>query len=175
MSRLPMLSPERVRRTIVRLAYEIIEDNRGDGKLVLVGVQRGGVDLAHALAKNIRDEVSGNQVIVYELDVTPFRDDRDRSVAADADAVALEGFEVTDKHVIIVDDVLFTGRTARAAMDAIIRVGRPKTIQLLVLIDRGHRELPIEPTFVGKPVKTKHKERVVVEGNESGFTVFVEE
>lgn len=168
-----MLSSERVRRTIVRLAYEIMEDNRGAGNVVLVGIQRGGVDLAHALAKNIRDEASENEVVVYELDVTPFRDDRDRSVAADA--AALDGFEVSDKHVVIIDDVLFTGRTARAAMDAIIRVGRPKTIQLLVLIDRGHRELPIEPTFVGKSVKTKHKERVIVEGNESGFTVFVEE
>ena len=173
MARLQMLSPERVRRTIVRLAYEIIEDNRGDGNLVLVGIQRGGVDLAHALAKNIQEEGSGNQVVVYDLDVTPFRDDRDRS--AGPHAVVPEELEVSDKHVVIVDDVLFTGRTARAAMDAIIRAGRPKTIQLLVLVDRGHRELPIEPTFVGKPIKTKHKERVVVEVGEGGFSVFVEE
>ena len=174
MSRLLMLSPERVRRTIVRLAYEIIEDNRGKGQLVLLGIKRGGVDLSHAIARYIREEVSGDEVVVYELDVTPFRDDRERDEAARAQ-VAGE-VEVTDKHVVIVDDVLFTGRTARAAMDAIVSVGRPKTIQLLVLVDRGHRELPIEPTFVGKSIKTKHKERVVVEvGEAGGFSVFVEE
>ena len=88
--------------------------------------------------------------------MTPFRDDRDRN----SDAVVAGDFVVEDKHVIIVDDVLFTGRTVRAAMDAIVSVGRPKTIQLLALIDRGHRELPIEPTFLGKAMKTKHKERV---------------
>ena len=174
MSRLLMLSPERVRRTIVRLAYEIIEDNRGRGHLVLLGVKRGGVDLAHAIAHYVREEVAGDQVEVYELDVTPFRDDRDRSAVVDTEVVAMD-VRVSDKHVIIVDDVLFTGRTARAAMDAIVSVGRPKTIQLLVLVDRGHRELPIEPTFVGKKVKTKHKERVVVEARSPGFSVFVEE
>lgn len=171
MGRLQMLSPERVRRTIVRLAYEIIEDNRGRGNLVLFGIRKGGIDLASALAENIRGEVSGDQVEVYDLDVTPFRDDRDRNT----DAVVEGDFVVSDKHVIIVDDVLFTGRTARAAMDAIVSVGRPRTIQLLALIDRGHRELPIEPTFLGKAIKTKHKERVVVESNGSSFSVFVEE
>lgn len=173
MSRLLMLSPERVRRTIVRLAYEIIENNRGVGNLVLVGIKKGGVDLAHALAQHIREEVSGDQVVVYELDVTPFRDDRDRSAVVDARVG--DELVVSDKHVIIIDDVLFTGRTARAAMDAIVSVGRPRAIQLLVLIDRGHRELPIEPTFVGKPIKTKHKERVVVEVDDAGFSVSVEE
>ena len=173
MARLLMLSAERVRRTIVRLAYEIIEDNRGAGNLVLVGIQRGGVDLAHALAKNIEVEVPGNEVEVRDLDVTPFRDDRDRTASSQVNV--RNDLVVTDKHVILVDDVLFTGRTARAAMDAIVNIGRPKTIQLAVLIDRGHRELPIEPTFVGKSIKTKHKERVVVEVDNAGFSVFVEE
>lgn len=174
MSRTMMLSPERVRRTIVRLAYEIIEDNRGEGNLLIVGIREGGIELARALVNNIPYEESVLARDVHELDVTAFRDDRDRSKSLKESAPS-SAFDVTNKHVVLVDDVLFTGRTARAAMDAVISMGRPRTIQLAVLIDRGHRELPIEPTFVGKKIKTKHKERVSVEVQDGAFSVYVEE
>ena len=169
-----MLSPERVRRTIVRLAYEVIEENRGEGRLLFMGILQGGVSLAHALVKNIPYEESVLDQEVHELDVTAFRDDIDRSQFQDQGGTT-PAVDVTDKHVVLVDDVLFTGRTARAAMDAVISMGRPKTIQLVVLIDRGHRELPVEPTFVGKKIKTKHKERVTVEVDGTSFFVYVEE
>ena len=169
-----MLSPERVRRTIVRLAYEIIEGNKGEGNLLFMGILQGGIELANALVRNIPYEESVVAQDVFPLDVTAFRDDRDRSELKDhGDGNGM--VDVTNKHVVLVDDVLFTGRTARAAMDAVIRMGRPKTIQLVVLIDRGHRELPIEPTFVGKKIKTKHKERVTVEVQDASFFVYVEE
>jgi pyrimidine operon attenuation protein/uracil phosphoribosyltransferase len=164
-----MLSAERVRRTIVRLAYEIIEHNRGAQNLAIFGIQTGGAALAKELASYIGEhEQTGQEVHI--LDVTPFRDDRNRSEAHPFD----ESIDVTDRDIILVDDVLFTGRTARAALDAIVRVGRPRTIQLVVLIDRGHREYPIQPNFVGRTIKTKHVERVVVEVDE-GFAVYVEE
>ena len=169
-----MLSPERVRRTIVRLAYEIIESNRGSGNLVVFGILNGGAELARVLGGYIEEnlEEGRRQCSVNTLDVTRFRDDRDRE-GGDSSFVE-PGVDVANKHVVLVDDVLFTGRTARAAIDAVIQLGRPKTIQLAVLVDRGHREYPIEPTFVGRTIKTKHKERVVVDVND-GFSIYVEE
>ena len=174
MSRTLMLSPERVRRTIVRLAYEVIEENKGEGNLLFMGIRQGGIELAHALAKNIPYVESDLAEDVYELDVTAFRDDIDRSQHP-GPVEGSSAVDVTGKHVVLVDDVLFTGRTARAAMDAVISMGRPRTIKLVVLIDRGHRELPIEPSFVGKKIKTKHKERVIVEVEDAAFHVYVEE
>ena len=173
MARTMMLSPERVRRTIVRLAYEILESSKGGENLVILGILSGGIELAKALADHLPISDDGGKVSVHGLDVTPFRDDRDRNAVVGR----LEesgGLHVADRHVVIVDDVLFTGRTARAAIDAVISLGRPKAIQLVVLVDRGHREFPIEPTFVGRAIKTKHKERVVVDV-ENGFAVYVEE
>src|SRR5690606_3798238 len=114
----------------------------------------------------------GRRFQVHELDVSPFRDDRSQEVPSD-DTSTIEA-DLTDKDVILTDDVLFTGRTARAALDAVIKYGRPRTIQLVVLIDRGHREYPIQPDFVGRLIQTKHRERVVVDVDE-GFAVFVEE
>ena len=166
-----MLSAERVRRTIVRLAFEIMETNRGARNLVVFGIRNGGAALAQALLQHI-NEREGCSYGVHTLDVTPFRDDQDWSVNHGTHIEP--GIDVTDKDVILVDDVLFTGRTARAALDAIVRGGRPKSIQLVVLIDRGHREYPIQPNFVGRVIKTKHKERVEVEVAES-FSVYVEE
>lgn len=169
MSRILMLSPERVRRTIVRLAYEIIEHNRGAENLVVFGIRNGGAALASALVAHINGKEK-TQIDVHALDVTPFRDDRHRGEAGPIDTEV----EVTDRDVVLVDDVLFTGRTARAALDAIVRVGRPRSIKLVVLIDRGHREYPIQPNFVGQTIKTKHVERVVVDVEEA-FSVYVEE
>lgn len=173
MSKTLIMSPERVQRTLSRLAYEVVEHNRGAERLEVFGIWRRGAVVAEALARHIRS-IEAVPVPVHPLDVRPFRDDRDRSQPiADAE-VAPETVDVTDRAVILVDDVLFTGRTARAALDAIIRYGRPASIQLVVLIDRGHREYPLQPDYVGRVLPTKHKERVVVEVDE-GFAVYVEE
>ncbi|MFK7846242.1 MAG: bifunctional pyr operon transcriptional regulator/uracil phosphoribosyltransferase PyrR [Rhodothermales bacterium] len=171
MARSLMLSPERIRRTIVRLAFEIIEVNRGAQNLIVFGIRNGGAAIAEALLTHINAR-EGCDHRVHTLDVTPFRDDQDWS---ENQGTHIEsGIDVTDRDVILVDDVLFTGRTARAALDAIVRGGRPRSIQLVVLIDRGHREYPIQPNFVGRVIKTKHKERVEVEVEED-FSVYVEE
>ncbi len=165
------MSPERVQRTLSRLAYEIVERNRGAERLEVFGIRRRGAMLAEALAAQI-EAVDGRPLAVHALDVQPYRDDRDRTQPLPNPAAPLA--DVTDRAVILVDDVLFTGRTARAALDAIVRYGRPRSIQLVVLIDRGHREYPIQPDYVGRALPTKHKERVVVEAGE-GFAVYVEE
>lgn len=165
-----MLSSERIRRTIVRLAYEIIEVNQGADNLVVFGVRNGGAAIAEAILEHI-NEKEGSQHEVHTLDVTPFRDDQNWAESSGAFDL---GVDVGDRDVILVDDVLFTGRTARAALDAIVRGGRPRSIQLVVLIDRGHREYPIQPNFVGRVIKTKHRERVEVEVEEN-FSVYVEE
>ncbi len=165
------MSPERVERTLSRLAYEVVERNRGAADLEIFGIQRSGAIVAEALARHI-GAIEAQPFAVHALDVQAFRDDRDRSAPAEGPA---EGaVDVTDRAVILVDDVLFTGRTARAALDAIIRYGRPRSIQLAVLIDRGHREYPIQPDYIGRALPTKHKERVVVDVNE-GCAVYVEE
>jgi pyrimidine operon attenuation protein/uracil phosphoribosyltransferase len=127
--------------------------------------------VGRALAAHI-GHIDGRRFQVHELDVRPFRDDRDPGEAiADESNVTVD---LTDRDVILTDDVLFTGRTARAALDAIIRFGRPRSIQLVALVDRGHREYPIQPDYVGRLIQTKHRERVVVDVDE-GFAVFVEE
>ena len=143
-------------RTLMRIAHEILE--RCDGDFVLLGIRRRGIPMARQLAANI-EKVSGRAIPVGELDVTAFRDDLpERGIAAGFDL----GLDVGGKTVILVDDVLYTGRTIRAAMDAVISAGRPRAIRLAVLIDRGHRELPIRPDFVGKNIPTSHRERIEV-------------
>jgi pyrimidine operon attenuation protein/uracil phosphoribosyltransferase len=157
MSDIELLSPERVQRILRRLAYEIVERNRGSSNLVFVGIlSRGDV-----LARAIVDEVSklGQPVPEVPLDVSAFRDDVDRE---ERPGTGLPEVDLTGRDVVVVDDVLFTGRTARAALDAIVGLGRPSSIQLAVLIDRGHREYPIQPDYVGRVIPTKHRERVEV-------------
>ncbi len=166
-----ILSPERVERTLSRLAYEIVERNRGGAELEIFGIQRSGTIVAEALARHIAT-IESHPFVVHPLDVQHYRDDRDHSIPLDAPTE--RSVDVTDRAVILVDDVLFTGRTARAALDAIIRYGRPRSIQLVVLIDRGHREYPIQPDYIGRAIPTKHKERVIVDVNE-GCAVYIEE
>ncbi|MEG1849130.1 MAG: bifunctional pyr operon transcriptional regulator/uracil phosphoribosyltransferase PyrR [Oscillospiraceae bacterium] len=148
-------------RVCVRLAHEIIERNKGTDGLVLIGIQRRGVPLAHRIAALI-GEYEGVNLPVGRLDITFYRDD----LSLLSDHPILSGtdlpFSVQDQTVIIVDDVLYTGRTARAAIEAIMEAGRPKCIQLLVMIDRGHRELPIRADFVGKNLPTSQNEVVHV-------------
>lgn len=154
-----------------RLAYEIIERNRGGKSLEIFGIRDRGALVAEALSKEI-ETVDQRPFSMHALDVTPYRDDRDRAIPlAESNAIDVD---VTDRTVILVDDVLFTGRTARAALDAIVRYGRPRSIQLVVLIDRGHREYPIQADYTGRAFPTKHKERVVVDV-ESDFAVYLEE
>lgn len=171
MSRRLIMSPERVGRTFTRLAYEIIERNRGASTLEIVGIRRRGTAVAEALANAIGD-IEGRGFQVHELDVSAYRDDREPGEAISDDS-AIHG-DITDRDVVLIDDVLFTGRTARAALDALVQYGRPKSIQLAVLIDRGHREYPIQPDYLGRSLQTKHRERVVVDV-ESGFAVYVVE
>jgi pyrimidine operon attenuation protein/uracil phosphoribosyltransferase len=153
-------------RALTRIAHEIVERNDAASEIVLVGIQRGGVPLAQRLGKFV-SEISGNPAPTGSLDVSMHRDDLDRRVAPMVQPTMIP-FDVTGRTVVLVDDVLFSGRTIRAAMDALNDFGRPKQIQLAVLIDRGHRELPIKADFVGKNVPTALTESVVVRLAEMG-------
>jgi len=165
-----VLSPERVRRTITRLAYEVVERHRGAEELVVVGIRRRGVALAEAVADEI-GQIEGRTLPVSELDTTPYRDDLSGGEAPEEQSVMRA--EIAGRDVLLVDDVLFTGRTARAALDALVQHGRPRTIQLAILVDRGHREYPIRPDYVGRSLQTKPRERVVVDP-ERDFAVYVD-
>ncbi len=156
-----IMSAEDVRRALTRIAHEIIEHNRGVRNLVLVGMRTRGIPLARRLAERL-DEFEGVQVPVGELDITLYRDDIGmRAVQPLVGSTAIP-VDVSGKVIVLVDDVLFTGRSVRAALDALIDYGRPKAIQLAVLVDRGHRELPIRPDYVGKNVPTALEEDVAV-------------
>ncbi|MBI4491497.1 MAG: bifunctional pyr operon transcriptional regulator/uracil phosphoribosyltransferase PyrR [Chloroflexi bacterium] len=155
-----MMAADDVRRALTRMAHEIVERNRGARDLVLVGIRTRGVPLAQRLARRIA-EFESDTVPVGELDITPYRDDLRAPVPRPLDR-SLVAVDVANQVVVLVDDVLYTGRTVRAAMDALIDLGRPRAIQLLVLVDRGHRELPIRPDFVGKNVPTAGDESIQV-------------
>ena len=154
-----------IQRALIRIAHEIAERNENSEEVVLVGIQTGGVPLAERLAAALT-ELWGRSVPLGKLDVAMHRDDLDRRMAPDVHPTAIP-FDVTGKTVVVVDDVLFRGRTMRAAMDALNDFGRPKRIQLAVLVDRGHRELPIKADFVGKNVPTSPSESILVLLNES--------
>ncbi len=155
------MSASEIERTLVRLAHEISEKNNGAKDLGLVGIRRRGVPLANRLAEII-GRIDKSKVPVGTLDITLYRDDLStlgpKPVVQKTDI----GFPIAGKNIILVDDVLYTGRTARAAMDALFRQGRPRQVQLCVLIDRGHRELPLEATFVGRKVQTSLQEIIEV-------------
>jgi len=156
-----LLDDKMIDRSLMRLAHEIIERNKGVEDLVLIGIKSRGVPLAHRLAEKI-EQIEGKRLSVGQLDITLYRDDLSQ-VSYEPDVKGLEvDFGIDGKIVILVDDVIYTGRTVRAAMDAIIDFGRPSAIQLAVLVDRGHRELPIRPDYVGKNVPTSSKEIVKV-------------
>jgi pyrimidine operon attenuation protein/uracil phosphoribosyltransferase len=149
-----------ITRALTRIAHEILEKNKGTEDVVLVGVRRGGDYLARCLRKRI-SEIEGVEVPIGSVDITMYRDDlgsRGKLPVGKTDIL----FSLDDKRIVLVDDVLFTGRTIRAAMDALIDLGRPRCIQLAVLIDRGHRELPIRADFVGRNVPTSRSEQVLV-------------
>ena len=159
-----IMSERQVHRTLDRLAHEILERNRGADNLIVIGVERAGVFVAAELVALI-NRIERSSLDAVNLDITSFRDDTPHDQGR-PDLPDLE-----DRDVILVDDVLFTGRTARAALDAVVRSGRPRSIQLLVLIDRGHREYPIQPDYVGRIMPTKHREHVEVDTADWGVDV----
>ncbi|MDP3704229.1 MAG: bifunctional pyr operon transcriptional regulator/uracil phosphoribosyltransferase PyrR [Candidatus Omnitrophota bacterium] len=160
-----VLDGEAIRRALIRIAHEIVEHRKGTEDLALIGIRTRGALLAQRLAMEI-GAVDGHPVPVGILDITLYRDDL--SLIAPNPVVHATDipFDVTDLHLVLVDDVLFTGRTIRAALNAISDLGRPKSIQLAVLVDRGHRELPIRADYVGKNIPTGLQERVEVRLNE---------
>ena len=161
-----IMSPDEVRRAIVRIAHEIVEQNRGCQDLILVGMRTRGVPLAQRIAAAIR-EFEGADVPVGALDIGLYRDDLPaRGTRVEIKPSELPG-DIADKRVVLVDDVLYTGRSIRAALDALIDYGRPERIQLAVLVDRGHRELPIRADFVGKNIPTSHEDEVLVQLEET--------
>jgi pyrimidine operon attenuation protein/uracil phosphoribosyltransferase len=155
-----LLNAAAIERALTRIAHEIAERNENSSEVVLVGIQRGGVPLAQRLSGSLA-EIWKHTVPTAALDVSMHRDDLDQRAAPDVHPTVIP-FDVTGKTVVLVDDVLFSGRTTRAAMDALNDFGRPKRIQLAVLVDRGHRELPIKADFVGKNVPTAPTETVRV-------------
>ncbi len=156
-----LMSPSEIERTLVRLAHEIVEKNNGSEGLALVGIERRGVPLAHRLAR-LLTAIEKKPIDVGMLDIHLYRDDLSTRDVRPAVTPGAIGFDVNGRDVVLVDDVLYTGRTVRAALDALMDHGRPKRVQLLALIDRGHRELPIEATFIGRTIQTTDREIIEV-------------
>lgn len=156
-----IMNQDEVGRAVKRMAHEVLEANGGTADLVLLGIQRRGVPLAGLLQEAIKT-VEGEGVPSGAIDITFYRDDLSKLGPSPRVATTEMPLDVTDKVVILVDDVLYTGRTVRAALDVIMDWGRPRAIQLAVLVDRGHRELPIRPDYVGKNVPTSQKEVIKV-------------
>lgn len=158
-------------RAIARISYEILERNRGSEGLCIIAIMSGGLNIASRICAKI-NELEGTGVPCGALDITAYRDDERHS--PDCDRTRID-FDVTGKKAIIVDDVIFTGRSARAAIDALMKRGRPRCIQLAVLVDRGHRELPIRPDYVGKNVPTSREEsvKVIIGGENSADKVVI--
>ena len=173
-----VMDADRIDRTLTRIAHEIVERHRGVDELALIGVRTRGVTLARRLAQRLLD-ITSEDVPTGALDITLYRDDLMRSPVGPQPVVRRTEipFSIDDRKILLVDDVLYTGRTVRAALDALIDFGRPKVIQLVVLVDRGHRELPIKADYVGRNLPTSLKESVQVRLHETDGTdeVLVEE
>ena len=168
-----LMTQQDVDRVLVRLAHQIVEKNHGTEGLCLIGIKTRGIPLARRLAKNIAD-IEGSEIPVGELDIAMYRDDLSK-VSTDP-VVSDTNVPFPDKTVVLVDDVIFTGRTARAAMDAVMELGRPARIQLCALIDRGHLELPIKATYVGKNIPSSLSEVIAVrlfeQDGETGVSIY---
>ena len=156
-----------IARAVTRIAHEILERNKGVQALALVGIRTGGVHLAHRLVRRIQ-EIEAAAVPIGELDITLYRDDLSLRKEQPILRKTSVPFDISDKIIVLVDDVLFTGRTIRAAMDGLIDLGRPAEIQLAVLVDRGHRQLPIKATYIGKNIPTSREEKIQVLLEEEG-------
>ncbi|MFD2044030.1 bifunctional pyr operon transcriptional regulator/uracil phosphoribosyltransferase PyrR [Ornithinibacillus salinisoli] len=162
-----VLDHNAMNRALTRIAHEILEKNKGGSDIVIVGIKTRGVPLAKRLQEKIRS-IESLEVPIGELDITLYRDDLQKTVETNEPELkdTKIDVDVTNKKVILIDDVLYTGRTVRAAMDAVMDIGRPSQIQLGVLVDRGHRELPIRADYVGKNIPTSDKEIIVVQLDE---------
>ncbi len=160
-----LLSASEIDRTLVRLAHQIVEKHNGGGNLGLVGIRRRGVPLAQRIG-TIIESIEKQKVEVGSLDISFYRDDLTTSGPRPTVNKGDIGFDIADRDIILLDDVLYTGRTIRAALDALFDHGRPRSVRLLVLIDRGHRELPIEAQFVGRVVPTSSREIIEVKLSE---------
>jgi pyrimidine operon attenuation protein/uracil phosphoribosyltransferase len=156
-----------IERALTRIAHEILEKNKGAKDLAIVGIQRGGVHLAKRLAAKIR-EIEGVDIPVGSLDITMYRDDLTTRKSQPVPQATDITFDIQERVIVLVDDVIYTGRTIRAALNSIMDYGRPKRIQLAVLLDRGHRELPVRADFVGKNLPTSAREKVEVTLAEDG-------
>jgi pyrimidine operon attenuation protein/uracil phosphoribosyltransferase len=156
-----VLDREAIRRALTRIAHEILEKNQGTERLAVIGIHTRGVTLSQRLATRI-EESEGVTILRGELDITLYRDDVGRTRIRPEVRSSVIPFGVDDMRIVLMDDVFYTGRTARAAIDALIDFGRPRSIQLAVLVDRGHRELPIRPDYVGKNLPTARSEHVYV-------------
>lgn len=158
-----VMEADGIHRALVRIAHEIVERNRGVGDVALVGIRRRGVPIAQRLARTLR-EIAGREVPTGALDITLYRDDLMRQAVGPQPVLRRTEipFSIDDRRLLLVDDVLYTGRTTRAALDALIDFGRPRSIQLVVMVDRGHRELPIRADYVGKNVPTSARQSVQV-------------
>jgi pyrimidine operon attenuation protein / uracil phosphoribosyltransferase len=163
-----VMDADRIGRTLTRIAHEILERNKGVDELALVGVRTRGVPIARRIARSLK-EITGHDVPTGALDITLYRDDLMRQQVGPQPLVRRTEipFSIDNRKILLVDDVLYTGRTTRAALDALIDFGRPKNIQLIVLVDRGHRELPIKADYVGKNLPTSPEESVQVRLQES--------
>ena len=156
-----VLEPAEIKRALTRIAHEILERTSGAGDVVLLGIPTRGVPLAHRLAERL-EQVEGHSVPAGSLDITMYRDDLRLRPARALGHTEVPTAGIDDKIVVLVDDVLYSGRTVRAALDALGDIGRPRAVQLAVLVDRGHRELPIRPDYVGKNLPTSQREMVRV-------------
>jgi pyrimidine operon attenuation protein/uracil phosphoribosyltransferase len=158
-----VLDEETIKRSLTRITFEMIEQHKSLKDIVLVGIKTRGITIAHRIAERMK-ALEAYDIPVCELDITYFRDDIVRDPSLERPTLP---FSIVDKQVILVDDVLYTGRTIRAALDAIMSLGRAKSIALAVLIDRGHRELPIRPDYIGKNIPTSSDENIRVELKEN--------
>ncbi len=156
-----IMKSEDIDRALIRLAHQILEKNGGTDNLCFIGIKTRGVPLARRLAKNV-EQITGEKMPVGELDITLYRDDLSKVALDPVINQTSIPFSIDEKVIVLVDDVIYTGRTVRAALDALVDVGRPAKIQLCVLIDRGHSELPIKANFVGKNIPTSKSEVVAV-------------
>ncbi|WP_419726777.1 bifunctional pyr operon transcriptional regulator/uracil phosphoribosyltransferase PyrR [Terrisporobacter petrolearius] len=165
MQKAKIMDEKAIGRAITRISHEIIERNKGIENVVLIGIKTRGVPVASRIADKI-ENIEGQRIEIGEMDITLYRDDLSKKQIDPVVNSTKIDFDITDKTVVLVDDVLYTGRTVRSALNAIMDVGRPKAIQLAVLVDRGHRELPIRADYVGKNVPTSKTEIISVKLNE---------